>query len=217
MQKLSKEDIQFIDTYLKNSEVVFTDIRLEMVDHVASEIEFLMNSGDAREFYYVFKDYMVKNKAILLKHNRQYYKNSDKKIIKSMFKNTFSVKGIVIFLTVFLSLNFLNKFLSQSLFIQIMSALPFIIFLLFAGMYRFIGRNKKERFSSIERIAIYFMLIGQILNLYFQRAILRKTVVLEQSVQLIIITSSLIFVLIVLMQVFFKFKREYQLKYKNVS
>ena len=107
MQKLSKEDIQFIDTYLKNSEVVFTDIRIEMVDHVASEIEFLMNSGDARGFYYVFKDYMVKNKANLLKHNRQYYKNSDKKIIKSMFKNTFSVKGIVIFITVFLSLNFL--------------------------------------------------------------------------------------------------------------
>mgnify|MGYP000873503905 CR=1 FL=1 len=217
MKKLAKENIQFIDTYLKNSDVIFDDIRMEMVDHVATAVETEISNGDLRDFYYIFKDYMVKNKSIIYKQNRQYYKNSDKKIIKSMFKNAFSVKGIVIFLTVFLSLNFLNKVLSQSLFIQIMRALPFIIFLLFAGMYRFIGRNKKERFSSIERIAIYFMLIGQILNLYFQRAILRKTVILEQSVQLIIITSSLIFVLIVLMQVFFKFKREYQLKYKNVS
>jgi hypothetical protein len=71
MQKLTKDDIQFIDNYLYNSEVVFTDIRLEMVDHVASEIEFLMNNEDTREFYYVFKDYMVNNKAFLLKSNKK--------------------------------------------------------------------------------------------------------------------------------------------------
>lgn len=61
MMKLSLQDIQFIDTYLKSSDIIFTDIRIEMVDHVASEIEYLMDSGDTRGFYDTFKDYMVEN------------------------------------------------------------------------------------------------------------------------------------------------------------
>jgi len=216
MQKLTKDDIQFIDNYLNNSEVVFTDIRLEMVDHVASEIENVMQDGDTRKFYYVFKDYMVKNKKKLLENNMQYYKNADKKILNALVKNVFSINAVFIFITLFLSLHFLNKVLNQALFVQVLRGLPFVVFFLFAGVYRFIGKNKKDRFSSIERIGIYFMLIGQILNLYFQVFITRKTVFSEQSIPLIIITSFLIFVLILLMQVFFKFKRDYQLKYKSV-
>ena len=216
MQQLSDENIQFIDTYLKNSEVVFTDIRLEMVDHVASDIENIMQAGDTRDFYYVFKDYMVKNKKKLLENNRQYYKSSDKKIWNALVKKVFSIHAIFIFITIFLSLFFLNKVLKIDLFAQVLRGLPFVVFFLFAGIYRFIGRNKKQRFSSIERITIYFMLIGHILNLYFQGLIFRKTAVSEQSVQLILITSFFIFMLVLLMQVFFKFKREYQLKYKSV-
>lgn len=216
MPKISEENIQFIDTYLKNSEVVFTDIRLEMVDHVASEIEFRMNEGDTRDFYYIFKDYMVKNKKKLLKNNTQYYKSSDKKILNAIVKKAFSINAVFIFIIIFLSLFFINKLLNPDMFAQVLRALPFVVFFLFAGIYRFVGRNKKERFSSIERIAIYFMLIGQILNLYFQGLIFRKMIIPEQSIKLITITSFLIFTLVLLMQVFFKFKKEYQLKYKRV-
>ena len=216
MPKISEENIQFIDTYLKNSEVVFTDIRLEMVDHVASEIEFRMNEGDTRDFYYIFKDYMVKNKNKLLKNNTQYYKSSDKKILNAIVKKAFSINAVFIFIIIFLSLFFINKLLNPDMFAQVLRALPFVVFFLFAGIYRFVGRNKKERFSSIERIAIYFMLIGQILNLYFQGLIFRKMIIPEQSIKLITITSFLIFTLVLLMQVFFKFKKEYQLKYKRV-
>jgi hypothetical protein len=128
----------------------------------------------------------------------------------------FSINAVFIFVTLILSLHFLNKVLNQALFVHVLRGLPFVVFFLFAGVYRFIGKNKKDRFSSIERIGIYFMLIGQILNLYFQVFITRKAVFSEQSMPLIIITSFLIFVLILLMQVFFKFKRDYQLKYKSV-
>ena len=37
--ELSKEQISFIDQYLKNKGVKYWDIRLEMVDHVASKLE----------------------------------------------------------------------------------------------------------------------------------------------------------------------------------
>ena len=33
--KLTAENIKFIDNYLKNSEVIYYDIRMEMLDHVA--------------------------------------------------------------------------------------------------------------------------------------------------------------------------------------
>ena len=49
MKKLSIENIQFIDRYLSH-EIIFTDIRAEMVDHVASAIEQKMADGDPRLF-----------------------------------------------------------------------------------------------------------------------------------------------------------------------
>ena len=36
---LSSENIKFIDNYLKNSEVIYYDIRMEMLDHVATAVE----------------------------------------------------------------------------------------------------------------------------------------------------------------------------------
>ncbi len=73
MLKLNPTEIKFIDTYLENSEVNFADIRMEMVDHVASDIESEINAGDSRSFYDIFKDYMLANKATLLRNNKQSY------------------------------------------------------------------------------------------------------------------------------------------------
>ena len=48
--KLTRDQIHFIDTYLKNSEIEFIDVRMEMVDHVASEVEAKMTSENL-DFY----------------------------------------------------------------------------------------------------------------------------------------------------------------------
>ncbi len=37
--KLTKEQIQFIDDYLKEQKVKFWDIRIELIDHIASKLE----------------------------------------------------------------------------------------------------------------------------------------------------------------------------------
>ena len=52
---LSPQDIKFIDTYLSNSDINYEDVRIEMIDHVASAIEHQMNNGDDRDFYDIFK------------------------------------------------------------------------------------------------------------------------------------------------------------------
>jgi len=42
--KLTNDNIKFIDNYLKNSQVEFFDIRMEMVDHISSAINQKLNS-----------------------------------------------------------------------------------------------------------------------------------------------------------------------------
>lgn len=68
--KLSKEQIEFIDTYLKNTNVFYVDIRFEMIDHIASTVEETMQSED-KDFYDAFKEYMIKNKSEIVKQNNE--------------------------------------------------------------------------------------------------------------------------------------------------
>jgi hypothetical protein len=67
--KLTKEEIQFIDTYLKSSDVLYADIRQEMVDHIATGVEQKME-GEALDFYQAFKAYMRVHKKELLKNTK---------------------------------------------------------------------------------------------------------------------------------------------------
>ena len=66
---LSSENIKFIDNYLKNSEVIYYDIRMEMLDHVATAVEQKMQAENL-DFYDAFKSYMVMNKKEILKGNK---------------------------------------------------------------------------------------------------------------------------------------------------
>jgi len=88
---LSPQDIKFIDTYLSNSDINYEDVRIEMIDHVASAIEHQMNNGDDRDFYDIFKDYMVENKRLLERSGRKVFNG---RIFKSVcikfLKNLYS-------------------------------------------------------------------------------------------------------------------------------
>jgi len=91
---LSKEELQFIDTYLKNSEVIYTDVRLELTDHVASAIEAELEEKPNETFYEVFKNYMVYNKKSLLKnHEEQQFKLREK--IAMRFGKGFLAKEVL--------------------------------------------------------------------------------------------------------------------------
>jgi hypothetical protein len=65
--KLTANNIKFIDRYLENSGVKYFDIRVEMVDHIASALE--DREGD---FYDNFRGYMVGHKSQLLSSNRRF-------------------------------------------------------------------------------------------------------------------------------------------------
>src|SRR6478735_2572966 len=80
--KLDKEQIHFIDTYLQNSKVVYADVRIEMVDHIATAVEEKMDR-EQLDFYDAFKDFMVLHKTELLEKSE---------------KNFFSWEGLLPFL-----------------------------------------------------------------------------------------------------------------------
>ncbi|AWI25056.1 hypothetical protein [Flavobacterium pallidum] len=67
---LTPENIEFIDKYLRNSDVIYADIRSEMTDHIATAIEAEMTETGG-EFLILFKDYMVQHKKELMKMNRR--------------------------------------------------------------------------------------------------------------------------------------------------
>ena len=67
MNILTTQNLKFIDNYLKNSEIVYDDIRMELIDHIASAVEEQMRVENT-DFYDAFKNYMILNKKKLLKN-----------------------------------------------------------------------------------------------------------------------------------------------------
>jgi len=108
MRKLTAENIQFIRNYLKNSDVVFIDVRLEMTDHVASAIEEKLNKNPELEFYDAFKTYMLQHKKELLKSTSKHRWDLDKKALKVIGKNMFHPLILGIFLGILGVLYFLG-------------------------------------------------------------------------------------------------------------
>ena len=149
--KLSKENIQFIDNYLKNSEVIYYDIRMEMVDHISSAIEHKMETEDL-DFYDAFKEYMVVNKKDILKGNKD---GTSVSYSKEIFKNfllflikPFMLIGLLVSFSFFYFFEVKNYFsdsfsINNLFFVSIISVAFFQIFY----FYFFL----KERLYVIER------------------------------------------------------------------
>jgi hypothetical protein len=101
---LSSENIQFIDNYLKNSEVIYYDIRMEMLDHVATAVEQKMEAENL-DFYDAFKSYMMVNKKEILKGNK-FWSIYSKDTILSFLK--FLLHPIMFFIGIFFYIFFDN-------------------------------------------------------------------------------------------------------------
>ncbi|RED46428.1 hypothetical protein DFQ10_101198 [Winogradskyella eximia] len=166
MMNLTKENIQFIDTYLEQSDVKHIDIRMEMVDHVASEIENRIDAGDTRDFYYVFKDYMLEHKSFLLENNNRFLRQTTKKLSNQLLKSFFSIKSITL-LAVFTAIiyfgfnNYDSELMKNVLLIS-------MIFLIIAPAICYFFALKKfnyNRFSGIERLGFFFSFLLQFINI----------------------------------------------------
>ena len=66
MKTITTQNLKFIDNYLKNSEIFYDDIRMELNDHIASAVEEKMLRENS-DFYDAFKDFMIHNKKEILR------------------------------------------------------------------------------------------------------------------------------------------------------
>jgi hypothetical protein len=109
MEKLTKEELKFIDNYLLKADVIYKDIRVEMVDHVATAVEARMEK-DEEDFYSAFKDYMVEHKKTLNAQNKLSSKLAFKRFWKTYLVKLLTLKSVILIILMAILVWFLSKF-----------------------------------------------------------------------------------------------------------
>jgi len=155
--KLAKEDIVFIDTYLKNHNVIYLDIRYEMIDHIATGVEEKMQNEDLA-FYDAFKDFMAANKTEILRNNKTsgtIYWDVVKQFLLFLVSPIILVFGVILFL-------FFNYFKLSQIFspnFEFKEMVLMLIVYLFAFQFFYFRYYLKKRFYRIEKIGSILVLI----------------------------------------------------------
>lgn len=150
MKTLTTQNLRFIDNYLKKSEIIYDDIRMELTDHIASAVEEKMKVANI-DFYDAFKSYMISNKKELLKK----FSGSGFKSFEPIISfGLFLLKPYVILFAAFF---FFGFFFFQFQFDKSHFVKEFhhywLLCLLFFGIFHFSYFNfiKKKRFFAVEQ------------------------------------------------------------------
>ncbi|NQY29060.1 MAG: hypothetical protein HRT69_06270 [Flavobacteriaceae bacterium] len=162
---LSKEELQFIDTYLKNSDVIYTDIRLELTDHVASAIEVELAENSDEIFYKVFKSYMVQNKKSLLKNIEVEQVKLRDKIIKRFGKGFLAKEVLFLLVLALLTPSLLELNFSEDILMGVNLGIGVIVLL-----YYFIFFHKTKK-TSIGAALMFIILIPIYIPFYIKNPI----------------------------------------------
>ncbi|WP_339887205.1 hypothetical protein [uncultured Flavobacterium sp.] len=150
--KPTQENINFIDNYLKKNDVIYFDIRMEMLDHILNGIEREMTEKSIG-FYEAFKIYMPVNKNEIFKMN----KKSSFEVLKLFLKSlTNSYNAFVVFFTVIICFIFQENLIVLNSVFWILMLLYFVIS---TSIYFF---NARKRYYVLEKFglilnAIYFI------------------------------------------------------------
>lgn len=191
--KLTSENIDFIDNYLKNSEVIYYDIRMEMLDHIATAIEQKMNS-EQLDFYDAFKSYMLLNKKEILKGNKEeglHFKEPLKKFGLFVIQPFQFILALIISLIVYIfTINFGLKNSNNYFFISVI-----IAYFAFGICHFFIYRRKKYYYIN-KNFSILFVLY-QAGNLFYRE-------VQESLTGSIIFNSIIVFVFIAFLRFYYQ-------------
>ena len=155
--KLTKDQIQFVDNYLKNSDVIYIDIRYEMIDHIATAVEEKMEAENL-DFYDAFKNYMVTNKKIILKNNKEASSFSwveIKKYLQFLTEPIMLAFGVLLFLLYYFV--DIKSYFSKDFTYNNMLTSLIILICLFQIVYYYV--YFKKRYYSIEKSGMTLFII----------------------------------------------------------
>ncbi|MDP5230819.1 MAG: hypothetical protein NWQ38_10535 [Cellulophaga sp.] len=153
--KLVKQDIQNIDTWLKNHEIKYIDIRYELMDHLISEYENLENYPDLDSF---LTDRLPWCKKVAKEKQKALHWAYQKEVWIQFFnffkkKNTFLIL-VITAIFYYLLFPFLTaKQFKTALLIPFFAVAAYQIYLL---MFKcFSTKNQKEYISMASLVAIF--------------------------------------------------------------
>ena len=203
--KLTKENIQFIDNYLKNSEVIYYDIRMEMLDHVATALEQKMESENL-DFFDAFKIYMVVNKKEILKGNKEeglHFREPLKKF------GLFVIQPFQIFLAIgtFSLVYFFSKIYGLNVYSNYLYLFIIITYLIFGISHYLLTKRKK--FYYIDRNFSIIFLLFQIANPLHRN-------VNESLVAFVLFNSIILFVFVAFLRFYYSEMKSFNQKNKHL-
>ena len=156
--KLNKNQIQFIDGYLQRNDVIYVDIRAEMIDHIATGVEEKMKVEDI-EFHDAFVSYVNSNRKEIFSMNKKTWQSTlpELKNYFRFFLKPKSLFAVVLIIALFFSLR------ETVFYTFIKEDLSFYFLLIFLGysvlsMIYFYG-IKKKRYYFIERTNIVLSIL----------------------------------------------------------
>lgn len=121
--KLTKDNISLLEKTLINKYgVVYLDLRLEIMDHLANEMEQL--EGDFEE---IFPNFIESKKEFIKKTYHSLNRQSTKTGAKLLLKNIFSIKFILCFIVMMLCISHLVNIKGKLWFLENFDVLPIII------------------------------------------------------------------------------------------
>ncbi|MBM6500858.1 MAG: hypothetical protein O9282_02030 [Flavobacterium sp.] len=156
--KLNKNQIQFIDGFLQRNDVIYVDIRAEMIDHIATGVEEKMKVEDI-EFHDAFVSYVNSNRKEIFSMNKKTWQStlSELKNYFRFFLKPKSLFAVVLIIMLFFTFRktMVYTFLKEDL-----SFYFLLIFLSYSmlSMIYFFG-IKKKRYYFIERSNIVLSIL----------------------------------------------------------
>jgi hypothetical protein len=121
--KLTNENISLLEKTLINKYgVIYLDIRIEIMDHLAIELEQLDG-----EFEEIFPNFIESKKQFINKTNISLNQQSTRTGFKLSQKNIFSIKFISFFMVMMICISYLVNIKGKVWFLENFDALPIII------------------------------------------------------------------------------------------
>lgn len=216
---LHREQIIFIDNYLKEKGVKYWDIRLEMIDHIASKIEENENIILSKEFlnkefgsnYQINKTVHERCKSVNKKYRKQYFSE-----IKSFF---LSIKNNLIFFILTFSNYLLISSLEYSLFRLINTIILVMIALVSILLYSK-SILKKNRSINLEYASFYFsfgFIILQALIQFTSPKGIFNAPIQVQAYSLVILTPIILIVTYCGYKIYIKTSKKYNDFYSQLK
>ncbi|AXG73705.1 hypothetical protein DVK85_05450 [Flavobacterium arcticum] len=201
--KLTKENITFIDNYLKNSGVSYSDVRYEMTDHVATTLE--EKEGDFLENFMV---YMARNKKYIMQSNRQFAKAARKRALWLLLQNMIKPHSLVFMVALFLVLYMAVTTFGVNTVKDVLGIIYSLLLVCLLLFYKFSIGYHKSKFSVLDKLISTLLIITYVVFVF-----LRPNKLIDNPMLITIYYAAFTSFITINVYTFYVLSKKYKLQY----